>query len=390
MADGSADVALWHAQRAEVLAGNMTLLVSHFEVGHGQVPPQHYGEIDRAIALNLLVPQLGEVIVLLDSARQASSRAGSSCARLTARLITHAGDAAVRKLKCVDCGSARPTYQDLFVYASSRQSHLHGRLVVLANADVVLDSSLVQLPPTPLGHVHTLTVNTNRECRWKRQPSAWWRRLVSLGAPQPFLVDGLPISLSWDAYAFRSPLPIILRANATTTAFGTTKEGPLFMNSFRAENRAACALAVAGVQLHSACLLVRLRHLHSAQKTHGAAAAFPTDACEEAMEGRARPKGQAARAVGGGRGQAASSSPSAADDGGAHHRGEGWPCEYYNAPPLRQSDPAYTYVVDASVCSSGYGALAGMPGAWLVVTLSLVAVGLLRRARLCAQHGRSR
>ena len=296
--------------------------------------------------------------------------AGGGCTRLASRLhavlTSQNGSAtALRKLSCVDCGATRPSYQGLFVFASELP-RLHGRLVLLANADVLFDATLAQLPPTPRGHVHTLTVNANGECRWRRQ-LPWWLPVAVRGGAVPMRADGrAPHTLSWDAYAFRSPLPAGLGATATAAAFGVTRDGPLYMNAFRAENRAACALAVAGAQLHSACLLVRLRHLHGARKMHGAAASLNTDACDGAAEGRARARGAPAPAV---------PPPPAAP---AH--GEGWPCEFHDAAPLRLRDGAYTFVVDARICTPSYAdvfAGAALEGGGALALTLLLLVGVV-------------
>ena len=321
----------WLAQRREIVAANVTLLVSHYEVRTRKDQPTHYAEIERALALNLQLPLLGEVVVLYDHAR------AGGCERLATRLLARLHvrlpaerkrRAIMRKLSCRE-RTLRATYGELFAFAS--ESLRTDSLVLLANADIVFDESLTQLPPTPHGHVHTLTVNTDGECRWQPDEAH---------------------TMSWDAYAFRVPLPDGLRSSAASAAaFGTN--GGLVMNSIHAENRAACALVLGGASLHSACLLVRVRHVHTAPKMHAEPIepAHWLDHCEGESYGQAYPKG--------------------APRPNATH-GEGWPCEYYpmgnwsgDRSPTdaraelgdehrrRARNLAYSYVVNASVCPTG-------------------------------------
>ena len=296
----------WRAQRNEIRAANVTLVVSHFAVNTNRTPA-HYPEIEQALAANLQLPLLGEVFVMYDHSPP------GGCKQLAARLQGRVRiRRAMGKLVCRE-RRLQPTYEQMFAFASERLQR--NRLILIANADVVFDETLAQLPPTPRGHVMTMTVNDNGRCRWQSR--------------------NVPFVMSWDAWAFRPPLPAGVRSAAAMAAFHTM--GGFTMNAPHAENRAACALTLGGVTLHSACLLVRLQHVHNESKMHAPELIGTwTDFCAGEAYAQARVKG--------------SPRPDRLQGG------EGWPCEFY---PLESgsgrrasTERAYAYVVNASMCET--------------------------------------
>ena len=280
----------WASQAREVQAANVTLVVSHYAARPGAVV-EHHAEVESALRANLANPLFGQLVVLFEEA------ANVTCAVFSRRLLLaafpHRTEEAAASAK-LDCRPQRtqPTYFEIFEFVSTAALR---PLVVLANADVVFDATLAQLPPLGRGDVHVLTVNARASPRAKRwatrkqdekdlrcpMPAAElatgkeWVRMLGHNEWRPSggtLADWKLFNtsvLSWDAYAMRPPLPGFDADPSSTHGLGLRAALDFYMNEINAENEAACALEVfGGATVHAPCLLVRLRHLHRAPKTH--------------------------------------------------------------------------------------------------------------------------
>jgi hypothetical protein len=178
------------------------------------------------------------------------------------------------KLVCVPSPTGRqPTYKEFFEYANVS---LSGRLVLLANADIVFDESLRRIQPEMImtGEIgFILSVNPppaggdykeafGTECETNHHKCADCHTNLhkcAVGAWQ-----GAPswrlAGWSWDAYVFASPLPAKFDYSAVN----------IVMNMAGAEYIAAYQLEASGYKLYNPCEHVHAWHWHcQGGKMHG-------------------------------------------------------------------------------------------------------------------------
>ena len=194
-------------------APTFTLLVSHFAM---TVYHPHHAEIEAAIRANLLQPSLVEVWVWYDE------QPGDGCPEFKERLASNRawknewgrqgrlGGAA--KLTCKGRFETQPTYLQVFNYASSQSDGpFAGSHVVVANADVVFDKTLLHLSKlgfTP-NKIWVMSITHHADKQLYNQTLGMLPYLRnSSTVKQPFLLrcNGY-LEVSWDAWAFRPPLP---------------------------------------------------------------------------------------------------------------------------------------------------------------------------------------
>ena len=144
-----------------------------------------------------------------------------------------------------------------------------GRIVVLSNADVVFDESIMRAPTllTDLTHkdalVFTVTHGPNKSVydkvhnvpadRRDNNGDLWLPKTSCPGWKRGVV----PWTWSWDAFMFVPPLPHLDPARTGH-----------FMNEMSGEHRTAEALHHAGLTIRNACMLTRLQHYHIAPKMH--------------------------------------------------------------------------------------------------------------------------
>lgn len=248
-------------QSANMTGLNATLLTSLFHPGdkkHGSHP--HVRELFGALAVNLLNPHITEVRVLMESI-PGSLHACEALPRYIARIL-NVGPSSLKKLRCTPV-PVQPTYADFFRFADSE---LANRTVLLANTDVVFDSSLGLIDSRALvgpgrRHAYVLSVKPppeqgeyrrvmGDECQLAMLEPSRNKVRCSVGEIEGGWWGG---GSSWDGYVFRTPLSMDLaRANLSH-----------HMNIPGSENRAGFALeAEADLMLINPCLHVHASHWH--------------------------------------------------------------------------------------------------------------------------------
>lgn len=340
----------WAQQRREVLAANVSLVVSHY--ARSMATALHHAEVEAAISVNAANPLFGRVVVFFEVT------ADDGCSNLSQRLLAAVPHPerkrAMRRLECL-ARRTQPTYFELFAFVSTTPLL---PLVVLANADVIFDATLAQLPPLAHGELHVLTVNAVAGRSRARTWAETWAALKADAAERRCPIANMPSwgprwnasVFSWDAYVLRPPLPHFSRWQASATAANTTAANAnasrlglaaslgFFMNEMNAENEAVCALELlTGVRVHAPCLLVRVRHLHRAPKTHRNSTALRKQLGIHAPCHRL-----AVRRTGHG---------PRPDDWRAVYAHD--PCEYhFEAAPNGHLPPGLSYVVPPQFCSN--------------------------------------
>ena len=289
----------------------ISLLTSHYSVGvadilesfdAAQLTPQqrlgalgHYHETEAAIVANRLNPELREVVVVYDSVT-----AQDNCTHLTKRLdaaMLSMDAKAATDFVCVDRVQGQPSYREMFEYAS-RLLTFTGQIVVMGNADGATDSTIGKLKGLEEGNVVVLSATgqfdspagapatrvyeklvgplcatrpTSRCLVTDEERHAAAQRSLADGHPDEWRLFTFPEQLySWDAYAFRSPLP---RLNEHVLP------DEIFMNHVGGENRAGLALlhALGRPVLPNACGHINWHHLHCNAQTHAVVARARTN-----------------------------------------------------------------------------------------------------------------
>ena len=225
-------------------AARLTLLVSAFVTPE---PNFHHLEIDEVMCANLANPSFAEVHVLLQ---------GTMCPHFQRRFGSPA------KMKCVEVAS-QPKYWDLFQYASQK---LASRVVVLANGDILFDTSLQRLQPQKMNGSFAFVLSTDSASAnplyeyLYETPCDTWSHCKRDGVEQH----------SWDAFVFRSPLPWPVDS-ASYAYVHVEKLLHVVMNTPGAENRAAFALQLMGLRVLNACDHLHAVHWHCGPLTHNKA-----------------------------------------------------------------------------------------------------------------------
>ena len=231
-----------------------------------------HNELLGAMRANMLNPALAELFVLYEA------RPDDGCKQLEESMLKKMPDGAAAagrhaKFSCTERSGGQPTYEELFQVASSQPDGAFlGNIVIVSNADVVFDHTLSQMPPVGDTHAYALSVNTKvnktqylegmgqEPCEEVTKKNGWthgskvrdercpWKGFTNSKGPQ---------ALSFDAYAFKPPLP-------DGWIEKSRKLSPLneMPNKLGMENRAKCGLEAAGLTVLNACLWVRMFHYH--------------------------------------------------------------------------------------------------------------------------------
>ena len=281
----------------------ISLLTSHYSVGLAEILESfdaaqltqqqrlgtlgHYHEAEAALVANRLNPELREVVVVYDSVTPQDN-----CTHLAKRLdaaLHSLGSPAASDFACVDRVHGQPSYREMFEYASSLE--FKGKVVVMGNTDGATDSTIGRLSGLQEGVVVVLSATgqfdspegapvarvyeklvgplcaerpTSRCLVSDVERHAAAQRAVADGRPDEWRLFTFPERLySWDAYAFRPPLPRL-------SEFLLPDE--VFMNHIGGENRAGLALmdALGTPALPNACGHINWHHMHCNAKAHAA------------------------------------------------------------------------------------------------------------------------
>jgi len=233
----------------------------------------HIHEVYAAIAINLQNKFISDVYVMTESDCGTFSQAfRQTLARMANR--TRILYKSYRKFWCVPSPTGhQPTYEDLFKYANTT---LAGKLVLLANADIVYDETLNRvvannhsklvdpLTNEPIAYVLSMKKPPDgskylevfgKECRCNAHTTCF--ATCTIGTWQ----HGWPLGgNSWDAYIFATPLPSAFNLAHTR----------LPMNYNGAESMPAYQLLASGVQLYNPCFFINAFHWHyQGWKMHG-------------------------------------------------------------------------------------------------------------------------
>lgn len=205
----------------------------------GELKP-HINETLLAITENSRSSEIERIIVIVDQCPEDVTLA------LRARLGTN-------KVSGVVWGS-QPSYADLFRFADS----LVGKLVVLANADVVL-RRLSLLDPVAFYErrlVHVVSVRSPPEAFCSRKDAHRYQIVDRC-------VGWEKAGTSWDVYIFQAPLK-----TPKYELLEVLEPTPVFMNEYGAENRAGYFLAKSGYRLYNPCIHIPAEHWHCSPRTH--------------------------------------------------------------------------------------------------------------------------
>ena len=225
----------------------ISLLTSHYSVGLAEILESfnaaqltqqqrlgtlgHYHEAEAAIVANRLNAELCEVVVVYDSVTPQDN-----CTHLAKRLdaaLLSTGSVGAADFVCVDRVHGQPSYREMFEYASRLQ--FKGKVVVMGNTDGATDSTIGRLSGLQQGVVVVLSATgqldspegapvarvyeklvgplcaerpTSRCLVTDVERHAAAQRALADGRPDEWRRDRFPEQLfSWDAYAFRPPLP---------------------------------------------------------------------------------------------------------------------------------------------------------------------------------------
>ena len=273
----------------------LRLLTTHFEREDYQKGRcSHTSEVVAALAFNSKNCYIDTIHVLFES-----KRSKASCNRLFQQihvLREAQGDLIYRScavnFECTIVAS-QPTYYDVFSISKS----FVGDVVILANADMVFDSSVHILANLQRGVLNTIATNgldvaingaslldeyralsrcdvntflddivvnhlKNESEKFEEETGLKLRAVVPnrcYPRPRP--------RLSWDAYVFH-PEDI----NVVRQAFRDTSGREWYMNELGAENAALGAIVTHSPALHSVtqvCDIIHMYSFHTQAKTHG-------------------------------------------------------------------------------------------------------------------------
>jgi hypothetical protein len=215
----------------------------------------HLHEIYSALIMNLQNDAIYDVHVVTETNCTVLLNTVEAWAR-TLPNATVIYSAIREKFVCVPSPTGvQPTYKDFFDYAHEK---LTGRLVLLANADIVFDDTLRLIAPERImtGEIaFVLSVDPppfsgaynevfHRECGNTRKCRiGTWQ-----GPRMSWHLEGW----SWDAYIFATPLPPTF----------STPETNIVMNQMGAEWIAAYQFEAHGIHLYNPCEHIKAYHWH--------------------------------------------------------------------------------------------------------------------------------
>uniref|UniRef100_A0A6U0GXB3 Uncharacterized protein n=1 Tax=Micromonas pusilla TaxID=38833 RepID=A0A6U0GXB3_MICPS len=233
-------------------------------------PVPHRAETEAAIALNTANPYISTVHVFLEATIDFHCSDVESRVEGLLQKAQH-----VRQAAELDCHeqSAQLSFFDMFLFAKSVDAGDSNRIVILANADMVFDSTVVHLRglnPSVLAIIATRgfgSASGTRQIRkfyrtvMKSKAKAIPNRCYNLHQRGKKECRG-----SWDAYAFEPS-----RLKLSLTDFLDERSGrPFVMHQNGADPSALNALLTLSHfnHVHQLCDYVKMWHYHSEGKTH--------------------------------------------------------------------------------------------------------------------------
>jgi len=252
-------------------AQRITLITSYWVESEepGVESHGHRAEIEAAIAINSQECAFQEVVVWLDSVTEKYN-----CVHFLERInhkkqLINKNLVCEPTLTCVDRTENQPTYYEMFDFSKRLY---RDRLVLLANADQVFDSSAMLL--TALRPRNMVTISTaglgNNERKTPDNIRNNYKLLTGAQSLQGvenhcFAKNDSRKRLGWDAYAFFPSDIEIYSVDFKDTA----TDQFFYMNEIGAENSALNALLKhSQVVGHQVCDAINAWHFHIQEKTH--------------------------------------------------------------------------------------------------------------------------
>lgn len=222
-------------------------------------------EIENAVALNVANSMIREVRIILDGFHQFYN-----CTTLQKRIrgkILDVCPSSRTRLVCIERNGSQPSYFEMFNYTTDPA--LSGSIIILANADMVFDQTVLRLHDL---NVHTAATISTRGFGDGCEPCESIQHQLKLLGMQPLRMRSAdrcykqrPRS-SWDAYVFH-----FNALKFDPHGFHDDRSNEKFtMNTNGAENVALYYLkhASPNITFYQICDHVNMWHIHAAPKTH--------------------------------------------------------------------------------------------------------------------------
>ena len=223
--------------------------------------PRHHRECESALVLNSVSNIFHTVVVLLQS------KHSDGCTIFLSRMNEIRGKISIpftALLRCVNY-SWQPSYFDMFQFSIQE---LRKGIVVLANTDMVFDSSILSLRNLGWNELNVIATSGFS----KNSPIYLQSRYVNLTT---YVVrdvvnrcynETIQQRTSWDAFVFRSQ-----SLRLTSKQFQDRKSGRQYLMNQNGAEAAALAAIVASnrhVNVCQVCDSVKMWHFHTQEKTH--------------------------------------------------------------------------------------------------------------------------
>jgi len=225
----------------------------------------HRREIENAFVLNIGNSLFDEVRIVLEGHHHSYN-----CTTLRELLeeklsLVHASTQT--RFVCVEHDGPQPSYFEMFNYTTDIA--LNGSVIILANADMAFDQTVLQLKDLNAHTAGTISTQGFGKGRWP--PQSIQRQLKRLGMePTKMRISNRCYARarrsSWDAYVFH-----FNSLNFNSSGFRDEVSGEKFtMNTMGAENAALYYLkhASPNITFNQICDHVDMWHIHASPKMH--------------------------------------------------------------------------------------------------------------------------
>ena len=232
-------------------------------------PVAHRSEVEAAIVLNIANEHISAVHVAFEASE------GYRCGHVERRFSLLLRKARLTKrgeFNCENHFSRALSYYDMFATAKGLETDENDRVVILANADMVFDSSirhLAKLHPDILAVISTRGFGPLGPRKFQNVYRRLHEKPVQTTINRCYDLssgEGGGCRGSWDAFAFRPS-----RLTLSYDAFLDEKtQAPFVMHQNGAEPAALNALMIKSKfsEARQLCDHVKMWHLHSENKTH--------------------------------------------------------------------------------------------------------------------------
>lgn len=246
------------------MSSDIRLLISWWAPTLKYAP--HLREVEAAIVLNLSNKHLAVVHLILETTPE------YRCSAVEKRFAESFSKTKLRqaaRLECEEHTSSKLTYFDMFTTAKSL-NHFENTIVILANADMVFDSSVRHFAEMSSNVLGIVSTSGFRLDDGQQDLQALYGKIVGKQiGPAPDRCYELKVYEcrgSWDAFAFH---PSRLRLNAEAFLDGRSGK-PFVMYQNGAEAAALNALLNQSTfsKVYQFCDYVKMWHFHSEEKTH--------------------------------------------------------------------------------------------------------------------------